>query len=436
MQLNKLISLRAAQRRIIAKQFEKLEEISSTSESQKLLDIIQEKTHTIRGLNEKIINHADLGDIETELFDSEEYSIELEMKIHRYQEKIKILNETTFEQRDANQNHFTTGDVRHSTQPEEERVPTQTSNRGNYVTASTKLPKLTLPTFSGNISEWQTFWDSFDSAVHQNPILTDVQKFSYLRSLIEGSAAMAIGGFPLTGRNYQNAIELLRERYGQTHKIIDNFMTLLLELPPPRNSVHSLREFHDKMETYIRGLESLGQSQDSFGDLLVQIIMQKLPPDVRRNLIRSHGDDKWQLQELRVAIGREIRIMDAGYSNDQEFHLPTASFLTASKREVSRPMKSNVKPLICPFCSEYHQPQVCNKIIDIHQRIDIVKSKRLCFNCLNHHKVSLCKSKFRCHCKSKHHSSKEDDTRFVHELGSHSLQVGYDQQCNLTHCLP
>ncbi|KAH3747448.1 hypothetical protein DPMN_181875 [Dreissena polymorpha] len=60
MQLNKLISLRAAQRRIIAKQFEKLEEISSTSESQKLLDIIQEKTHTIRGLNEKIINHADL----------------------------------------------------------------------------------------------------------------------------------------------------------------------------------------------------------------------------------------------------------------------------------------------------------------------------------------------------------------------------------------
>ncbi|KAH3870353.1 hypothetical protein DPMN_033535 [Dreissena polymorpha] len=42
---------------------------------------------------------------------------------------------------------------------------------------------------------------------------------------------MAIGGFPLTGRNYQSAIELLRERYGQTHKIIDNFMTLLLEAP-------------------------------------------------------------------------------------------------------------------------------------------------------------------------------------------------------------
>ncbi|KAH3898467.1 hypothetical protein DPMN_022699 [Dreissena polymorpha] len=113
MKLNKLIWLRAAQRRIIAKQFEQLEEISSTSETQKLLDIIQEKAHTIRGLNDKIINHADLGYIDTELLDSEGYSIENEMSTHRYQENIKTLSETTAEQRDENQNHFTTGEVRH-----------------------------------------------------------------------------------------------------------------------------------------------------------------------------------------------------------------------------------------------------------------------------------------------------------------------------------
>ncbi|KAH3799012.1 hypothetical protein DPMN_152616 [Dreissena polymorpha] len=146
MQLNKLISLRAAQRLILAKQLEKLETISSTSESQKLLDIIQEKTHMIRGLNEKIIIHADLGNIDTQLLDNEEYSIELEMSIHRYQEKIKKLSETTFEQRDENQNHFTAGEVRYSTQPEEESslesVPTKTYNRANYVTASTNSRNL------------------------------------------------------------------------------------------------------------------------------------------------------------------------------------------------------------------------------------------------------------------------------------------------------
>ncbi|KAH3799075.1 hypothetical protein DPMN_152678 [Dreissena polymorpha] len=146
MQLNKLISLRAAQRLILAKQLEKLDKISSTSDSQKLLNIIQEKTHTIRGMNEKIINHADLRNIDTQLLDNEEYSIELEMSIHRYQEKITKLKETTFEQKDENLNHFTAGEVQHSTQPEEEStlecVPTKTYNRANNVTASTNSRNL------------------------------------------------------------------------------------------------------------------------------------------------------------------------------------------------------------------------------------------------------------------------------------------------------
>ena len=41
-----------------------------------------------------------------------------------------------------------------------------------------KLPKLNLPTFDGNVLEWQSFWDSFDSAIHNNNTLTDVQKFN------------------------------------------------------------------------------------------------------------------------------------------------------------------------------------------------------------------------------------------------------------------
>ena len=33
----------------------------------------------------------------------------------------------------------------------------------------TRLPKLTIPTFSGNVLEWQSFWDCFETAVHNNP---------------------------------------------------------------------------------------------------------------------------------------------------------------------------------------------------------------------------------------------------------------------------
>jgi len=50
------------------------------------------------------------------------------------------------------------------------------------------LPRLNLPTFSGNALDWQPFWDSFDAAVNSNPTLTGVHKLNYLRSQLQGEA--------------------------------------------------------------------------------------------------------------------------------------------------------------------------------------------------------------------------------------------------------
>ena len=47
-----------------------------------------------------------------------------------------------------------------------------------------RLPKLNLPYFSGDPLVWQTFWDSFEAAIHSNPSLTGVQKFNYFKSPI------------------------------------------------------------------------------------------------------------------------------------------------------------------------------------------------------------------------------------------------------------
>ena len=57
-----------------------------------------------------------------------------------------------------------------------------------------KLPKLNMPTFDGNLLNWQSFWDSFSSAVHDNTTLSDVQKFNYLKSQLYGEASQCIAG--------------------------------------------------------------------------------------------------------------------------------------------------------------------------------------------------------------------------------------------------
>ena len=77
------------------------------------------------------------------------------------------------------------------------------------------LPKLTLPSFNGNPLEFQTFWDFFEAAVHNNVGLTGAQKFQYLRALLSGDAAQVISNLPLCGANYLNSVKLLKDRFGQ-----------------------------------------------------------------------------------------------------------------------------------------------------------------------------------------------------------------------------
>ena len=100
-----------------------------------------------------------------------------------------------------------------------------------------QLPKLTLPVFSGNPLMWQPFRDSFDSAVHNSPNLSKVQKFNYLRVQLQGDASRVIAGLPLTEDNYDDATELLSEWYGQPHEIVEVHMKALSEISSLSNTI-------------------------------------------------------------------------------------------------------------------------------------------------------------------------------------------------------
>ena len=91
--------------------------------------------------------------------------------------------------------------------------PNPTATSATSGNKHAKLPRLTLKSFFGDPGQWLTFWDSFRSAVHENPELNNIDKFNYLKSLLSGSAAATIAGLPLTSDNYGAAIELLTKRF-------------------------------------------------------------------------------------------------------------------------------------------------------------------------------------------------------------------------------
>jgi hypothetical protein len=108
--------------------------------------------------------------------------------------------------------------------PQQTITTNTTTTPGNFMSSLQKLPKLELPKFGGQITEWNSYWDLYDSAIHSNPSISKVNKFNCLQSLLEGNAARAIKGLTLTGANYDAAVKILQERFGKTQQSISAHM--------------------------------------------------------------------------------------------------------------------------------------------------------------------------------------------------------------------
>ena len=272
------------------------------------------------------------------------------------------------------------------------------------------MPKLQLPKFDGCLIKWSSYHDAFCAAIDNDNSLEDIQKFQYLRSTLSGEATRTIDGLQLTNANYTVALSLLRERYGQPHKIISAYMKALWQLPDAMYNLDSVKEFYDNLETYIRGLKALGKCEDNYGDLLIPIILEKLPSQLKTQISREHGDSAWSLKQMREAIYKEIQAFEAGVENASASNSSissTSAFHVVSEKKVLQ--SHNAKPwvVICAFCKGDHFSSNCLKVADKHKRREICKRDKLCFNCLrNNYIVSDCFSKKKCkNCQNKHHTA-------------------------------
>ncbi|XP_053387257.1 uncharacterized protein LOC128551020 [Mercenaria mercenaria] len=401
-------------------------------------DTLKGKLQIITDIHEQIVNsipEENAEETEHEILDQEDYVYELRNRIQR----VSIFRQVKFSNLNANSQVFPI------LIPEVTENRTQRENnysysiQGHAPTANPsygsvyhRLPKLELPKFDGDILEWQSFWDSYECAIHNNVSLSGVQKFTYLKTSLRNEALQMIAGFSLTNSNYEKAVS--HKRYGQKDIIIQSYMTALLEVPAPTHTVSSLRRFYDTTETYIRALESLNQSESTYGSLLTPVMLQKLPSDVRQNMTRAHGSQSWRLPELLSSLLSEITILDAGAPYVKRYDVPdtTSTFLTKSDSHKTEKSNSTTqrKPTSytekkCVYCKGHHSSLECKKVTDYKERMNIVKKNKLCLNCLGAHKLSDCRSRFKCKkCSKRHHTS------ICTGSESTSTETPTNQQCN------
>ncbi|XP_037508690.1 uncharacterized protein LOC119385289 [Rhipicephalus sanguineus] len=190
------------------------------------------------------------------------------------------------------------------------RAPTDGPSRAAQT--HVKLPKLELQRFSGASTEWQSFWEQFERAVHENDTLSDSEKFLYLRSSLSGKAASAIDGIQVTGANYNTAIELLKERFGRRDVLIQEHLTQLLELPSVRNEneVIGLRRLYNHLQRNIAALAALGVKTDGYGALLCSALLRLLPSELVVNYHKGLSADSKEegigIESLRAFLKTEV----------------------------------------------------------------------------------------------------------------------------------
>ncbi|XP_077282820.1 uncharacterized protein LOC143908865 [Temnothorax americanus] len=139
-----------------------------------------------------------------------------------------------------------------------------------------RLPEINLPTFSGKYDEWFPFFDVFNSIIHADPSLNNVQKLQYLRTSVTGEASDVIGSLETSGLNYSIAWDLLKERYDNKRIIVHKHVEAIMELPSmSKENARELRQIADGASKHIHALQALRRPTSHWDDLLAHPTLQK-----------------------------------------------------------------------------------------------------------------------------------------------------------------
>nr|CAH7762629.1 unnamed protein product [Callosobruchus chinensis] len=310
-----------------------------------------------------------------------------------------------------------------------------------YTRVSVRLPKLELIKFNGDYNAWPAFWEQFQTAIHNNAELDEASKFTYLKSVLTGNAAITVQGL--------TSIHEKREGWKP------HFCKTTHTQNPQRNTTHRHQPRNSDLFKFFRGrtpgliawavamnkpakitksLQTLGITAENYGLMVKSIILKSLPFTLRTEFNKrqvdfsgsfddnesvrsdvSSRDISYEQQisqllnfiRLKVDSVEQAKVLDGDSKN---FKVSDAS----KKRDDSRNKVCTAAGLFtsvketCLFCkSQNHNAADCNSDVTLARKRDILKTQKRCFRCTKaNHNSRNCKVRVSCSlCSAKHATS-------------------------------
>nr|XP_015839988.1 PREDICTED: uncharacterized protein LOC107398928 [Tribolium castaneum] len=292
-----------------------------------------------------------------------------------------------------------------------------------------QLPRLELYKFSGELKTWKTFLDMFNSTIHKNGSLSDVEKFSYLISSLSEEPLSIVSRIPMVGTNYQIAYDALVKRYDNKRLLATHYWNQIENVPSLTENYTSsqLRTLLSTFEENLAALKMLQFPVESWDFVLFNMLLNRLCSSLVSRF--ELGQDSPTAVPTFKSLSEFLLLMSQASDNVSQNVTPNTSKLT---QKVPKIVSSPVKPRqgsVFLVNSENSKCALCNRDYLIYKcptflakspqsRYEIVKSKQWCLNCLGaKHLLRNCNSSSTCRdCHQRHHS-------LLHFVSSNTLST-------------
>ncbi|KRZ71642.1 hypothetical protein T08_5300, partial [Trichinella sp. T8] len=128
--------------------------------------------------------------------------------------------------------------------------PKQSSSL-TFAAEQVKPPRVPLPKFDGDILQFKSFWDQFESSIHQQEGLNDITKLLHLRSCLSGSALKAIEGVTICAENYPEVVQTLKTRFYRIPDVVESHVLSVMNVKACSNEgAGELTRLHDDLNRH------------------------------------------------------------------------------------------------------------------------------------------------------------------------------------------
>lgn len=280
-----------------------------------------------------------------------------------------------------------------------------------------KLPKITIPMFSGEYTEWMSFRDLFVSLIHQNKDIDKVQKLHYLKGHLKGEAEQLLRHIPITNDSYDQCWTLLESRYNNKQYLINRILNrFFAQKNVVAESASAIKELLDVTSETLNALISLGIDTSSWDVIIIYIVSQRLDPDTRKQW-ESKVSELVTLSDQLPSIDQFKEFLATKYHSleflDTKPHtasgLRQRTFTPNVRNNKVNPIHMlHITQMSCICCKREHHLRSCKEfaIMDLSSKRNFVQNHGLCFNCLgSNHSVKHCRNATSCQlCNRRHHS--------------------------------